>query len=182
MSDQPGTPESTSETTEAAATPPPVAAPTPPVAATPAVTPSTAPAGAKGSKDGMQYGYYWGLGRRKSSVARVRIRPGKGNFEINKKVVNDYFRVDRDRQRIVEPLNAAGCGKNIDVFVNVNGGGTTGQAGAIVLGLARALVKLNADYEQSLRDGDFLTRDSRVVERKKYGRAGARKRFQFSKR
>lgn len=176
MSDQPPvTPEPAGDSTEAAAPTPPPAAP-----AAAAETPSAATAPPK--KGEMQNGYYWGLGRRKSSVARVRIRPGKGNFIINKKEIKDYFRVDRDRNLIVEPLNAAGCGKNIDVFVNVGGGGTTGQSGAIVLGLARALVKMSTEYEQPLRDGNYLTRDSREVERKKYGRAGARKRFQFSKR
>lgn len=130
----------------------------------------------------MQYGYYWGTGRRKSSVARVRIRPGDGQFVINKRPIDDFFRHLKDRQDIVAPLAVTDAAKNVDVFVNVRGGGTTGQAGAIVLGLARALKKLNADYEPPLREGRFLTRDSREVERKKYGQRGARRRFQFSKR
>jgi small subunit ribosomal protein S9 len=130
----------------------------------------------------MQYGYYWGTGRRKAAVARVRIKPGEGKFVINRKEVDDFFRLDKDRAFIREPLAAADCAKRVDVFVNVGGGGTTGQSGAIVLGLARALKKLNGDYEPALREGNYLTRDSRKVERKKYGQRGARRRFQFSKR
>ncbi len=167
MSDTPSTPETPATPIEPAA---PVAPPTP------------AAAPAEGQESLMQNGYYWGTGRRKSAVARVRIRPGQGNFIINKKGIKDFFRVERDQQYIVEPLNAAGVGKNIDVFVNVVGGGTSGQAGAIVLGLARALLKMNPEYIGPLREGHYLTRDSREVERKKYGRAGARRRFQFSKR
>jgi len=131
---------------------------------------------------GMQYGYYWGTGRRKAAVARVRIRPGDGKFLINKKAIDEYFRVAKDRKDVTAPLTATQSGKHVDVFVNVRGGGTTGQSGAIVLGLARALCKLSAEHEPSLRDGNFLTRDSRRVERKKYGQRGARRRFQFSKR
>lgn len=130
----------------------------------------------------MQGGYYWGTGRRKAAVARVRIKPGDGKFIINKRKVDDFFRSKKDRDAIIAPLAATESAKSVDVFVNVGGGGITGQAGAIVLGLARALCKLNGDYEQVMRDGQFLTRDSRVVERKKYGQRGARRRFQFSKR
>jgi small subunit ribosomal protein S9 len=131
---------------------------------------------------GPKFGYYWGTGRRKSAVARVRIREGTGKFEVNKKPLDKFFCVSRDREDIVMPLKAAECQKRVDVFVNVKGGGTTGQAGAIVLGLARALLNFNHEYERPLRDGEFLSRDSRRVERKKYGRSGARRRFQFSKR
>ncbi len=126
--------------------------------------------------------YCWGTGRRKTSVARVRVRAGEGKFIINKRQVDDFFKIKRDRDAIVAPLKATDSAKRVDVFVNVLGGGVTGQAGAIVLGLARALCKFNSDYDQALRDGDFLTRDSREVERKKYGQRGARRRFQFSKR
>jgi small subunit ribosomal protein S9 len=115
-------------------------------------------------------------------VARVRLRPGDGAFQVNGKAFEEYFRLEKDRQSIVKPLEATGARKKMDVFVNVYGGGTTGQAGAIVLGVARALKECDSDYESVLREGNFLTRDSRKVERKKYGQRGARRRFQFSKR
>ena len=133
-------------------------------------------------KSEMKFGYYWGLGRRKSAVARVRVRDGDGKFIVNKKPLDEFFRLEKDRKDIVAPLLAADCRKRVDVFVNVGGGGTTGQAGAIVLGVARALCSYNPDYEPTLRSGNYLTRDSREVERKKYGQRGARRRFQFSKR
>ncbi len=126
--------------------------------------------------------WIWGLGRRKSAVARVRMRPGKGEFQINKREINRYLMSDRDRRAVLAPLKATQMEKNVDIFVNVNGGGTTGQAEAILLGVARALKKANAEFEAVLRSNNFLTRDSREVERKKYGRRGARRRFQFSKR
>lgn len=127
-------------------------------------------------------GYHWGTGRRKSSVARVRIKPGSGQFKINDKEIDQYFQLDRDRQLVIGPLTATDTRKRVDVFVNTRGGGTTGQAGAIVLGVARALMNASLDYQGMLRDGSFLTRDARKVERKKYGRRGARRSFQFSKR
>ena len=127
-------------------------------------------------------GYWWGTGRRKSSVARVRIRPGDGKLLINKKEIGDYFAREQDRKAIVAPLKAVDAEKSFDVFVNVRGGGTTGQAGATVLGIARALKNYDGNYIQMLREGGHLTRDSRMVERKKPGQKGARKRFQFSKR
>jgi len=126
--------------------------------------------------------YFWGTGRRKTSVARVRIRPGSGKFEINKRAIDTYFPADQHRNDVVAPLQATQTLGKVDVFVNVKGGGPTGQAGAIMLGVARALKTANAQYEDALRDGGYLTRDSRMVERKKYGRAGARRSFQFSKR
>ena len=126
--------------------------------------------------------WFWGLGRRKRSVARVRLKPGKGKFIINKREINDYFSALCDRQLIVGPLKLTDTAKVVDVYVNVKGGGTTGQAGAIAHGLGRALVAANPDYMVMLRDNGFLTRDSRRVERKKPGMPGARKRFQFSKR
>lgn len=126
--------------------------------------------------------WFWGLGRRKRAVARVRIRPGEGKFLINKREVNNYFPSERDRQLVVAPLSATDTTKNVDVFVNVKGGGTTGQAGAVAHGLGRALLVANPDYMSLLKEGGFLTRDSRKVERKKPGQPGARKRFQFSKR
>lgn len=126
--------------------------------------------------------WFWGLGRRKRAVARVRIRPGEGKFLINKREVDNYFPNERDRQLVVAPLSATDTTKNVDVFVNVKGGGTTGQAGAVAHGLGRALLLANPDYLPLLKEGGYLTRDSRKVERKKPGQPGARKRFQFSKR
>ncbi|MHC4122622.1 MAG: 30S ribosomal protein S9 [Planctomycetota bacterium] len=127
-------------------------------------------------------GFYWGTGRRKSSVARVRIRPGEGKLLVNKKQLDDYFRRQQDRNSVVAPLKAVNSEGSFDVFINVKGGGTTGQAGASLLGIARALKNYNPEYLQTLRDGGYLTRDGRMVERKKPGQKGARKRFQFSKR
>jgi small subunit ribosomal protein S9 len=155
----------------------PVSKPSNPVAAkTPQPSEKSAP---KGPDKG---GYYWGTGRRKSSVARVRIRPGDGKLMINKKELGNYFPREQDRKAVLAPLHAVGAQKSFDVFVNVRGGGTTGQAGATVLGIARALKTYSEDYVQALRDSGHLTRDGRMVERKKYGQRGARRRFQFSKR
>ena len=126
--------------------------------------------------------YFWGTGRRKRAVARVRIRPGEGAFKINGRQLDEYFHLDKDRQAVAKPLEATGAQRKVDIFVRVHGGGTTGQAGAVVLGIARALKTCNPDYEPMLREGHFLTRDARKVERKKYGQRGARRRFQFSKR
>ncbi|MBC8378868.1 MAG: 30S ribosomal protein S9 [Planctomycetes bacterium] len=127
-------------------------------------------------------GFIWGTGRRKSSVARVRVKPGKGQLLINNRKVSEYFSLDKDRNAVMAPLKSAGVGESIDIFVNVKGGGTTGQAGAVVLGIARALMSYDPTLMKSLRDGGYLTRDSRMVERKKPGKPGARKSFQFSKR
>ena len=127
-------------------------------------------------------GFIWGTGRRKSSVARVRIKPGDGKMEINKKQLNDYFARKQDQDAVIAPLKATKTEKSLDIFVNVNGGGITGQSGATMLGVARALKNYDPTLLQSLRDGGYLTRDSRMVERKKPGQKGARKRFQFSKR
>jgi small subunit ribosomal protein S9 len=127
-------------------------------------------------------GYYWGTGRRKSSVARVRIKPGNGKMLINKKQLSDYFKREQDRKAVLAPLRTVDAEKSFDIFVNVRGGGSTGQSGATLLGIARALKKYDENYAQPLRDGGHLTRDSRMVERKKPGQPGARKKFQFSKR
>jgi len=126
--------------------------------------------------------YTWGVGRRKSAVARVRIAPGTGKIEINGRALNDYFSGERDRKAIFGPLEVTNTGGKMDVLVNTDGGGPTGQTGAIVMGLARALAKYDTSLEGALRNGEFLTRDSRMKERKKYGQRGARRRFQFSKR
>jgi small subunit ribosomal protein S9 len=126
--------------------------------------------------------WWWGTGRRKASVARVRIRPGDGKFIVNKKPCNVYFCEERDRNDLLGVLQKTKTDGSVDVHVNVHGGGYTGQAGAIVLGLGRALLNYDGSLEPILRDNGFLSRDPRKVERKKYGRAGARARFQFSKR
>ena len=126
--------------------------------------------------------YWWGTGRRKSSVARVRIKPGDGKFMVNKKELKDYFVREQDRKAVLSPLKTVDAEKTFDVFINVKGGGTTGQAGASLLGIARALRKYDQKYIQALRDGGHLTRDPRMVERKKPGQRGARRKFQFSKR
>jgi small subunit ribosomal protein S9 len=125
--------------------------------------------------------YFWGTGRRKSAVARVRLRAGAGKFEINRRTHEQYFSEIRDRLDILAPLKATGIAGKVDVFVNVSGGGPTGQAGAIMLGVARALKTANSEFDDALRDGGYLTRDSRMKERKKYGQRGARRSFQFSK-
>ena len=140
------------------------------------------PAAVKHVKKPMVGGYQWGTGRRKSSVARVRIRPGDGKMIVNKKELGEFFKREQDRQAIMAPLDATGVTKSMDVFVNVKGGGTTGQAGAVVLGIARALRDYDDSFMDALRNGGYLTRDSRMVERKKPGQKGARKKFQFSKR
>ena len=135
-----------------------------------------------GIQGNQKYGYWWGTGRRKTSVARVRIRPGNGKLIINKREMDQYFPREQDRSAVLAPLKAVNGEKAFDVFVNVRGGGITGQAGATLLGLARALKSYDENYLPPLRDGGHLTRDPRMVERKKPGQAGARRRFQFSKR
>ncbi len=124
----------------------------------------------------------WATGRRKSSVARVRLRRGSGAVRINSRDLERFFPIERDRGAVLAPLKATKTLGKYDVIVTVRGGGATGQAGAIMLGVARALEKLSDENAQVLRDGGFMTRDSRMKERKKYGRRGARRGFQFSKR
>lgn len=141
---------------------------------------TTAAVAATESKSKPQY--VWGVGRRKTAVARVRIAPGTGKIEVNGKTINDHFTTETDRKRIFGPLEVTQTGGKMDVWVNAAGGGLTGQAGAMVLGLARALAKYDPSLETALRNHGFLTRDSRMKERKKYGQRGARRRFQFSKR
>lgn len=123
-----------------------------------------------------------GVGRRKTSVARVWLRPGSGECRVNGRTVADYFPRHTHQQHALEPLVATELQSQYDVQVTVNGGGQTGQAGAVRLALARALVRHDEDLRPKLRERDLLTRDPREVERKKPGRPGARKRFQFSKR
>lgn len=124
----------------------------------------------------------WGTGRRKSSIARVRIRKGNGKISVNDKDLDSYFPIDRERGIVRFPLKTTKTLGEFDVLVNVRGGGLTGQAGAISLGIARALSRSNPALIDNLREGGFLTRDSRMKERKKYGKKGARKSFQWTKR
>jgi small subunit ribosomal protein S9 len=126
--------------------------------------------------------FYWGTGRRKNALARVRIRPGKGDFLINNRSADDYFPRTIWHTEALSPLKAAGVEGKIDVYVNASGGGLTGQSGAVKLGLARALLKLNPELKSVLRKAGMLTRDPRMVERKKFGQKGARARYQYSKR
>jgi small subunit ribosomal protein S9 len=122
------------------------------------------------------------VGRRKESVARVRLIPGTGNVTINGRPMDEYFGRETSKMILIEPLKLVDQLGKVDVLVTANGGGLSGQAGAIRHGISRALVEMNADYRPVLKKAGFLTRDARAVERKKYGRPGARKRFQFSKR
>ena len=130
----------------------------------------------------MTVSYIWGTGRRKTSVARVRVKPGSGEFKVNGRAFEEFFQTDAVRVVAKGPLKAAGVADRFDVFANVSGGGPVGQAGAVRLGVARALLKADPALEPALREGNFLTRDARMKERKKYGQRGARRRFQFSKR
>jgi small subunit ribosomal protein S9 len=121
-------------------------------------------------------------GRRKESVARVRLVPGTGTITVNGRTLDEYFGRETSKMILVEPLKLVDQMGKVDVFVNANGGGLSGQAGAIRHGISRALSVLNPEWRPVLKKAGFLTRDARAVERKKYGRPGARKRFQFSKR
>jgi small subunit ribosomal protein S9 len=124
----------------------------------------------------------WATGRRKTAVARVRVKPGTGKILINKRAFKEYFPTQQEGQRVLAPLKCAGVEKSVDVAITLHGGGYSGQSGAVSMGIARALLKSSEEHESSLREGKFLTRDSRQKERKKYGRRGARRGFQFSKR
>ncbi|MCB1183688.1 30S ribosomal protein S9 [bacterium] len=124
---------------------------------------------------------YYATGRRKTAVARVWLTQGSGQIRINNREVQEYFG-EAVREQALMPLISLGVEGEFDVWCTVKGGGTSGQAGALRHGLARALVVANEDYRKPLRKRGYLTRDSRMVERKKYGQPGARKRFQFSKR
>ena len=128
-------------------------------------------------------GYFWGTGRRKVSTARVRLRPGgQGQVTINGRPLDQYFGKDVDRAAVNSALQFVKLSTAFDVYVNVKGGGTTGQAEAVRMGVSRALLLYDRNLEKSLREEGYLTRDPRMVERKKYGQRGARRRFQFSKR
>ena len=126
--------------------------------------------------------YCWGTGRRKTSVARVRIKSGTGKIVLNSRDIGEYFVRERDRESACNPLKVTKTAGVYDVWVNVNGGGITGQAGAVALGIARALLKVDVSLAEILRNNDMLTRDSRMKERKKYGQKGARAGFQWTKR
>ncbi len=125
---------------------------------------------------------YCATGRRKEAVARVELKPGKGEFVVNKRMLESYFGREVSRMLIKQPLIVANLLSKFNVTVNVNGGGLSGQAGAICHGIARALLKYDANLKPLLKKGHFLTRDPRMKERKKYGQKGARARFQWTKR
>ncbi len=126
--------------------------------------------------------YIWGLGRRKNGVARVRLTPGTGLVTVNGRPIDEYFRVERMRKLVQKPFEVSETAGKFDAHINADGGGITGQAGACVLGIARALAKAEPGAEAALRRHGLMTRDSRMVERKKYGLHGARRGCQFSKR
>ena len=125
---------------------------------------------------------YYGTGRRKSSTARVFLRPGTGAIKINDEEFTKFFPVFRLQNMVKQPLAATETMDKMDVVARVDGGGISGQAGAVRLGISRALVEMNPEFRKKLKDAGFLTRDPREVERKKYGQRKARARFQFSKR
>ena len=125
---------------------------------------------------------YQGTGRRKSSVARVLLRPGNGGITVNGRPFEEYFPLESARASCRQPLLVTETADKFDIMIKANGGGYTGQAGAVRLGIARALCEFNSELRGKLKDLGFLTRDPRAHERKKYGQPGARKRFQFSKR
>ncbi len=125
---------------------------------------------------------YYATGRRKTSAARVFLRPGNGNITVNRREFAQFFPTDALRMQVRRPLTLTETGEKFDILATVAGGGVTGQAGAMRLGIARALVAFNAELRRQLKKDGLLTSDSRIKERKKYGLAGARKRFQFSKR
>lgn len=125
---------------------------------------------------------FYGTGRRKTSVARVWLRPGGGRIVVNRRAFEDYFPRETLRMIIAQPLQVTNTAGQFDVLANVSGGGPTGQAGALRHGIARALVSYDAELRQALKKAGLLTRDPRMRERKKYGQPGARQKFQYSKR
>lgn len=125
---------------------------------------------------------YYGTGRRKTSTARVYLRPGAGDVRVNRKAFDTYFPNETLRMIIRQPLQLTETANKFDVLINVSGGGPSGQAGAIRHGITRALLEFNAELRSALKQAGLVTRDPRIKERKKYGQKGARKRFQFSKR
>lgn len=151
---------------------------------------AAAPRPLRDPKPADRHGWWWGTGRRKTAVARVRLRPAQSEnakFVVQldggkTKAVEEYFTEERDRNDCYAPLKLTDTFGKFEVIVRAHGGGFMGQAGAVRLGVARALVGYDPSLESALRDAGYLTRDAREVERKKYGQAGARRRFQFSKR
>jgi small subunit ribosomal protein S9 len=125
---------------------------------------------------------YYGTGRRKTAVARVFLRPGSGDFKVNGRPIEQYFVTDTQRVSAKQPLVSTESAATFNVIANVSGGGVNGQADAVKLGIARALMQFNAELRKKLKSEGLVSRDSRGKERKKYGQKGARKRFQFSKR
>ena len=146
------------------------------------MTIATSTSAASATKGPDSKGWFWGTGRRKTAIARVRVRAGNGDLKLNEKTLEDYLSEDRDRKAVLDVLEKTGVKGKVDVTAGLVGGGFTGQTGAVVMGLARALMAYDATLEPILRENGFLTRDARKVERKKYGQAGARRRYQFSKR
>ena len=130
----------------------------------------------------MSVAQYYGTGRRKESVARVYLRPGSGQIKINQRSFEEYFPQATLRLMVERPLDMTEQKGQFDIVANIHGGGLTGQAGALRLGISRALIQFNPELRATLKPDGLLTRDAREVERKKYGQPGARKRFQFSKR
>lgn len=173
MTDSPETEETPTEAGEA-----PAEATADPSSAAPAVAEAPAPPPKPRPIDG----FVWGTGRRKRSVARVRAKYGSGRIVVNGKEFPDFFPTPQSQLTVLAPLNVTNTRDKYDIFVNVNGGGITGQSGAASLGIARALREAEPHLEGALREGGFLTRDSRMKERKKYGLRGARRACQFSKR
>src|SRR5262249_27232362 len=137
---------------------------------------------AEATKEVSKANDFLGTGRRKTSVARVRVRPGSGQIIINQRPLENYFLNDQDRNRVMAPLVKSGKEGQVDVTIRVHGGGITGQSGACMLGLARALIKFDHETFDPLRHNHLLTRDGRMKERKHYGLRGARRGTQFSKR
>ena len=129
-----------------------------------------------------KHGFWWGTGRRKTAIARVRVKPGDGTFLINGRPMEQFFTEPQHRADAEAALRVSQLQGKMEVHVKIEGGGITGQSGAVKLGLARAIKTYDPSLEAGLRDNGLLTRDAREVERKKYGRSGARRRFQFSKR
>jgi len=125
---------------------------------------------------------YYATGKRKTTVARVWLKPGGGTIEVNKRAFDDYFPRETLRMTVLQPFELTNTMGQFDVYVNVNGGGMSGQAGAIKHGISKALLSYNEKYREVLKRAGFITRDPRVKERKKYGQRGARARFQYSKR
>lgn len=131
------------------------------------------------SSDKIQY---YGTGKRKSSIARVYLRPGNGDIKVNGRTLENYFPSDALKMILKQPLQLTETADKFDIYANISGGGSTGQAWAMRLGISRALCDFNLELRPRLKKGGFLTRDARIKERKKYGQPGARKRFQYSKR